>query len=97
MRYARKHELLIYVVGVFGFLALLLAGSFHRPGEVWLREAALAWFLGFGLVRCVALVTMGRKGTNDAEPSSIYESGATSSGLTGKVAPTSAQDGRPWG
>ncbi len=57
----------------------------------------MAWFLGFGLVRCVALLTIGRKGANDAEPSSVDNSGATSSSLTGKVAPTSAEAGRPWG
>ena len=66
MKYTRKHELLLYVLGVGGFLGLLFAGSLYAAGAVWLRVAALAWFLGLGLVRCLALLTLGRGGADEA-------------------------------
>ena len=81
MRYTRKHEVMRYVAGLAGFLGLLLAGTYYRPGETWLRDAALVWFLGFGLVRCLALLTMGRSSAGEAGTSAI----------------TSPGPGRPWG
>ena len=81
MRYTRKHELMLYVAGLAGFLGLLLAGTYYRPGETWLRDAALVWFLGFGLVRCLALLTIGRGPAEEAGPSAI----------------SSSEPGRPWG
>ena len=69
MRYTRKHELLLYVLGTGGFLGLLLAGSLYAPGAAWLRGAALAWFLGLGLVRCLALLTVGHAGSEGADSS----------------------------
>ena len=71
MIYTRKHELFLFILGTSGFLGLLLAGTFYAPGGVWLRGAALVWFLGFGVVRCLALVTLGHGGATEAETSSF--------------------------
>ena len=58
MRYTRRHEIILYALGLTGFLGLLLAGAYYPPGAVWLRGAALVWFIGLGLVRCLALLTI---------------------------------------
>ena len=70
-RYTRKHELLLFVLGTGGFLGLLLAGTVYTPGGVWLRDAGLAWFLAFGALRCLALLTVGHGGEQQAETSSF--------------------------
>ncbi len=62
MRYRRKHEIALYTLGLGGFLGLLLAGAYYPPGAVWLRGAALVWFMGLGLVRGVALLTLRHDG-----------------------------------
>ena len=96
MRYRRKHEIVLYALGLSGFLGLLLAGAYYPPGAVWLRGAALVWFIGLGLVRCLALLTMGQ-GAGTSAPKWSGSSRGMGSGEEAKGStPPPAGPGRPW-
>jgi hypothetical protein len=44
-------RVIVTLVGLGGFLGLLIAGAQVRSGQETLRAAALVWFFGFGVVR----------------------------------------------
>jgi hypothetical protein len=54
-------RVIVTLAGVGGFLGLLLAGAQARAAQDALRFAALAWFLGFGVVRIVLDVRASRR------------------------------------
>ena len=97
MKYTRSHEVILYALGLAGFLGLFLAGACDPPGAVWLRGAALLWFIGLGLVRCLALLTLrpederGRAGQPVASGGIDPERPRTEA-----VGPPPKGPGRPW-
>jgi hypothetical protein len=43
--------LVVTLIGVGGYLALLIAGAYAHADQATLRATALVWFLGFGAVK----------------------------------------------
>jgi hypothetical protein len=46
-------RVLVTLAGLGGFLGLLIAGAEVRSGQDALRDAALVWFLGLGVVKVI--------------------------------------------
>jgi peptidoglycan/LPS O-acetylase OafA/YrhL len=51
----RGAYLIFSALGLCGFIGLLVASHFMPPQAMALRIAALAWFLGFGVIRMAFL------------------------------------------
>ncbi len=78
-----RRATLLFILGLGGFLALILVAGRPGPAAPWLTTAALVWFMGATLLRLV-LKAAGR------------ETGRTERGAIVGAGP-GAESATPWG
>ena len=83
VRHARRRDAWLFVLGLGGFVGLLLAAGQGGPGAAWLRVAAPAWFAMASLVRLVLMAAGGERrdrSAADGQPAQASFSGKAQAG-----------------